>query len=104
VGAGSWITNYNVLLLDSDMAAARAVARAVSERGGGLPGLQAMALRHADGIEVACNLLQPATTPPGAVLDRIGQLAAQHGLTVGPGYCTNKTPEELATQAVKAGL
>ncbi|EFN58522.1 hypothetical protein CHLNCDRAFT_17265, partial [Chlorella variabilis] len=95
VGAGRWIVNYNVLLLTEDMVAARAVARSVSERGGGLAAVQAMALRHLGGIEVACNLLQPATTPPEAVLGTIQRLAGQRGLAVGPAYRTNKAPEEL---------
>jgi hypothetical protein len=40
VGAVPWVTNYNVPLHTDDMAAARAVARAVSTKGGGLPGVE----------------------------------------------------------------
>jgi len=40
VGAVPWVTNFNVPLYTDDMAAARAVARAVSTRGGGLPGVE----------------------------------------------------------------
>ena len=43
IGAVPWIINYNVPLATSDMAAARRVARAVSERGGGLPGVEVCA-------------------------------------------------------------
>ncbi|PRW56268.1 formimidoyltransferase-cyclodeaminase-like [Chlorella sorokiniana] len=105
VGAVPWLVNYNVLLHSDDLAAARAIARAVSQRGGGLPGVQAMALRHTDGIEVACNLLDPAASPPEAVLAEVRRLAAQHGgLAVGPAYRTNKSPEQLVAAAVAQGV
>ena len=103
VGAAPWVVNFNVLLLTDDMAAARGVARAVSERGGGLAGVQAMALRHIDGIEVACNLLGGGVTEP-AVLGAVRVLAEAAGVAVGAGYRTNKAPEELVAAAMAAGL
>lgn len=48
VGATPWVTNYNISLETTDMASAIAIARTVSERTGGLPNVQAMALRHED--------------------------------------------------------
>lgn len=104
IGASPWIVNYNVLLHTQDMAAARALAHAVTERGGGLPAVQAMALRHADGIEVACNLLDPAASSPEAVLTEVQRLAGPAGLQVGRAYRTNKLPEELAAAAAAARL
>ncbi len=104
VVASPWIVNFNVLLHTEDMAAARAVARAVSERGGGLQAVQAMALRHEAGIEVACNLLDPAASPPHAVLAEVQRLASAAGLRVGRAYRTNKLPGELAAAAAAAGL
>lgn len=43
IGAVPWVTNYNVPLHTDDMAAAKAVARAVSSKGGGLPGVEVRA-------------------------------------------------------------
>lgn len=43
IGAVPWVTNYNVPLHTEDMAAAKAVARAVSSKGGGLPGVEVRA-------------------------------------------------------------
>jgi len=57
VGATPWVTNFNVLLATEDMQIARQVAREVSERGGGLPAVQTMALPHAGGQT-------PLTPPP----------------------------------------
>jgi glutamate formiminotransferase len=62
LGATAWVDNYNVPVRTADVGAARLIARAVSERGGGLASVQAMGLAHGDGAtEVACNLLDPAT-------------------------------------------
>lgn len=49
IGATPWITNYNILLDTKDMAQARNLARQISQRGGGLKNVQAMALRHEEG-------------------------------------------------------
>lgn len=40
VGAVPWVTNFNIPLYTQDMAAAKAVARALSTKGGGLPGVE----------------------------------------------------------------
>lgn len=101
VGAVPWLVNLNVLLDTDDMEAVRSVARAVSQRGGGLPGVQAMALRHDAGIEVACNLLRPGESGPAVVEAEVRRLAAAAGLPTTAAYCTGKTPEELAAIAGK---
>jgi hypothetical protein len=49
VGASEWVTNFNVPLATDDLITARAVARKVGHRGGGLPFVEAMALRHTNG-------------------------------------------------------
>ncbi len=43
------MVNFNVLLATADMRLARGIARGVSARGGGLPGVEAMALPHQQG-------------------------------------------------------
>lgn len=40
IGAVPWVMNFNVPLYTDDLAAAKAIARAVSTRGGGLPGVE----------------------------------------------------------------
>ena len=49
VGATPWVTNLNIPLRMSDMAVARGIARALSQRGGGLTAVEAMALPHSAG-------------------------------------------------------
>lgn len=56
IGASGWVTNLNVPLATSDLAAARSIARSVSARGGGLAAVEAMALPHTGGAHKASNL------------------------------------------------
>jgi hypothetical protein len=95
IGAVPWIINLNVLLESNDMPAVRAVAKAVSQRGGGMPGVQAMALQHDEGIEVACNLLAPSEVGPAAVEQHVKRLAEERGLVVKRAYCTGRNVEEM---------
>lgn len=95
VGAVPWVVNLNVLIDSCDMRAVKELARAVSERGGGMSGVQAMALQHDGGIEVACNLLAPHDVGPALVEAEVRKLAEGRGLIVKDAYCTGKTIEDL---------
>ena len=118
LGATRWVCNYNVPIVlgkcrvDADaadaLAVARRLARQLSERGGGLPGVQAMALTHmiddmGSTIEVACNLLDPSTCGPDAVQAEVERLFGEEGefgWTVKRGYVANLTPEDMLEQLV----
>uniref|UniRef100_A0A804R405 glutamate formimidoyltransferase n=2 Tax=Zea mays TaxID=4577 RepID=A0A804R405_MAIZE len=106
VGATPWVDNYNVPLATADVSVARRIARAVSERGGGLACVQAMGLAHGDGAtEVACNLLHPDAVGADQVQERVSRLAAGLGVGVGQGYFTDFSREkvvELYLQAAQA--
>lgn len=96
VGACPWVANYNVPLRCDDLKLATRIAKAVSERGGGLPCVQAMALRHGHGsIEVACNLLDATVTGGRRVQERVAELAAVEGVQVEEGYDTGYSEEEV---------
>ncbi len=125
VGALPWVVNYNLLLVpiqlgdaraqpglhrstkeansDAFAAAAKRVAAATSHRRGGPHGVQALALRHARGWEVACNLLAPFAAGgvggPAAVRAFVAPLAAAEGLTIDDADCTNVAPRTLAARA-----
>lgn len=100
VGAVPWVVNFNVLLDSNDVAAAQQIARAVSGRNGGIPDVQAMALTHEQGVEIACNLLSH-TIPTSAVLDRVSELAADKGMAVKHSYVIGKTRDQLIGLADK---
>ena len=83
VGAVPHVLNYNVRLSGAPSEelerTARRIARAVSARGGGLPGVEALALRYSATAcghewEVACNLKDVSAAPPALVLSRIREL------------------------------
>lgn len=105
VGAVEWVVNYNVPLATDDLELARRCARAVSERGGGLPRVEAAGLPHGNGaVEVACNLLDHdgadgSDSPSVQAFVEDYVRARRPGVAVGKGYNTNPTPQELLVQA-----
>lgn len=97
VGACGWVSNYNVPVMSTDLKAVRRLARKASERGGGLPSVQTMALLHGEGvIEVACNLLNPSQVGGDEVQRLIDKLGREEGLLVGKGYYTDYTADQIA--------
>lgn len=84
VGAREVLVAYNVWLDGDDVAAARAIARAVRESAGGLPALQAMGARlERRGIaQVAMNLLDYRVTSLPQAFDAVRAEAARRGIGV----------------------
>ncbi|CAL0323658.1 unnamed protein product [Lupinus luteus] len=102
IGATNWVDNYNVPLLSSDISAVRRIAKRTSGRGGGLPSVQAMALAHGeDVIEVACNLLDPKKVDGEIVQQEVERLAKEEGISVGRGYFTDFSQEEIIQSYLK---
>ncbi|KAL2633025.1 hypothetical protein R1flu_004504 [Riccia fluitans] len=102
VGACPWVMNYNVPVRSTNLEIGRKIARKVSERGGGLKDVQAMALLHGkDCMEVACNLLNVEISSPQMVQEMVGQLGANEGVEVGQGYLTGQTDEEVFELALE---
>ena len=102
IGATNWVDNYNVPLVSSDISAVRRIAKRVSGRGGGLPSVQAMALAHGEGIiEVACNLLDPSKVDGERVQQEVECLAREEGISVGRGYFTDFSQEEIIQRYLK---
>ncbi len=80
VGARPLLIAYNVWIRGVDPTKARSVAAAV--RG---PGVRALALpmhREPGAVQVSCNLVDPFTTGPAHVHDRIARLVENHGGSV----------------------
>lgn len=102
VGATPWVVNFNVLLNSTDMTLGRSISKAVSQRGGGLPAVESMALRHTGGlIEVACNLLDYKISGPDAVLKRVTELAATEGVEVKQWYEIGKPVDVMIQMAAE---
>lgn len=94
VGAREILVAYNVWLDTSDVAVARAIARAVRESGGGLPALQAMGARlERRGIaQVAMNLLDYRVTSLPRAFDAVRAEAARRGIGVRRGELVGLAP------------
>jgi glutamate formiminotransferase / 5-formyltetrahydrofolate cyclo-ligase len=94
VGARTVLVAYNVWLDTPDVAVARAVARAVRERDGGLPAVRALgvALPSRGLVQVSLNLLDHRITPLHTVFDRVVQEAARHGVGIRRGELVGLAP------------
>jgi glutamate formiminotransferase len=83
-GARPFLVAWNIQLASRDLALARAIARAIRERDGGLPAVQALgiSLDALGCVQVSMNLLDVARTPMWLVLERVVALAAAAGVDV----------------------
>ncbi len=71
---------FNVELDTADVETGRAIAAALRESGGGLPGVRAIGLALGSGrAQVSTNIHDPLGVPLGAVVERVRELAASHG-------------------------
>jgi glutamate formiminotransferase len=84
IGARDILVAFNVWLATDDLGVARAIARAVRESSGGLPGVQAIGvLLESRGLaQVAMNLVDVRRTPIPVAFDRVRAEAARRGIAV----------------------
>ncbi|XP_074284937.1 formiminotransferase cyclodeaminase-like protein [Silene latifolia] len=104
IGTTKWVDNYNVPVFSTNISAVRRIAKRVSERGGGLPAVQAMALVHEEGvIEVACNLLDPQLVGGEKVQDEVERLAVEEGMVAVKGYFTDFSRDKIIKMFLEEG-
>ncbi|KAD4584038.1 hypothetical protein E3N88_21639 [Mikania micrantha] len=101
IGATKWVDNYNVPVFCTDIGVVRRIAKRVSERGGGLASVQSMALVHGGVIEVACNMLEPSEVGGDQVQGAVEQLGTEAGVTVGKGYFTDLSQDDIIQTYLK---
>ena len=106
LGVRAPLVAFNVDLRTDDVEVARAIAAAVRERDGGLPGVQALGLRlgRTGRAQVSMNLIDIAATPLHAVVAEVGRLAAGHGVEVERGELVGLMPAATAVAAAGAAL
>jgi glutamate formiminotransferase len=94
VGAREVLVAFNVWLASDDLTAARAIAHAVRESGGGLPAVQALGvpLPSRGLVQVSLNLVDHHVTPIGAAFDRVEEEAHKRGLAVQRSELVGVTP------------
>ena len=82
VGARPILIAFNVFLRTADVAVARAVARQIRERDGGLQAVRALGLLVDGQAQVSMNLVDYRATSPHAVVNAIRQQAARHAVAL----------------------
>lgn len=94
------------LELRGTLEAARAVAAAVRESSGGLPGVQALGLRlGGDRVQVSTNVIDLDATAPHVMVERIAAEAAARGAEVGRGELVGLIPARcVEAAALSAGI
>ncbi|HTU70998.1 MAG TPA: glutamate formimidoyltransferase [Candidatus Baltobacteraceae bacterium] len=83
VGARPLLIAFNVELATGDLAVAKAIARALRERSGGLRTLRALGLRLSEGVvQVSLNVTDAQATPLYRIVESIARLAAMNDVTI----------------------
>ena len=96
VGARRTLVAFNVILFDTDLVAARALARSIRESAAGLRGVQALAFElPGERVQLSMNLFRIDETSPSDVLAEL----ARRGVALGAEQVVGLCPAVVATPA-----
>ncbi len=101
MGARTFLVAFNAYLDTEDVGVARAVARRVRERDGGLAGVKALGLEVGGRAQVSMNLTNLQKTPIPVVLDAVRSAAAEHGASVESTELVGLAPLEAILQVAR---
>jgi len=101
VGARPFLVAFNAYLDTWDVEVARAVAREVRERDGGLPGVRALGLEVGGRAQVSMNLTDLQTTPIPDALEAVRSAAARRGRAVESTELVGLAPLEAILQVAR---
>lgn len=101
VGARPFLVAYNAFLDTADVEVAREVSARMRERDGGLPGVKAIGLEVAGKAQVSMNLVDLGHTSLPVVVDRVRELAAEHGARVESTELIGLMPLEALLQTAR---
>jgi glutamate formiminotransferase len=106
VGARRPLVAYNVELETDDLGVAKAVAAAVRESSGGLPGVQAIGLElpRTGRIQVSMNIIDVEQTALHEAVAAVAREARARGVEPGPGELVGLVPAAVLTAAEEAGV
>jgi glutamate formiminotransferase len=106
VGARPVLVAFNVALRGADLAVARALARRVRERDGGLPGVRALGLELPGSgvVQVSMNIEDPVRTPLYRVVDLLRSEARTFGVEVGAAELVGLLPAAAVTAVAAHAL
>ena len=101
VGARPFLVAFNAYLDTDDVEFARAVARRVRERDGGLPGVKALGLSVGGKAQVSMNLTNLEKTSIPTALEAVRAAAAERGAFVESTELVGLTPLEAILQVAR---
>jgi glutamate formiminotransferase len=106
VGARHALIAYNLELATADVEIAHAIARAVRESSGGLPGVEAIGLLlpSSGRIQVSMNVVDVERAPLHDVVERVRAEALARGVEIAGGELVGLVPERVWTAAEAAGV
>lgn len=82
IGAREILIAFNVYLATKDLSIAKAIARAIRQSSGGMPGVKALGFFVKGQAQVSMNLTDYRVTSMSAAFERIRHLAAEYGVGV----------------------
>ncbi len=102
IGARAVLIAFNVELLTGEIEVARAIARAIRERNGGLRTLRALGLRLSpDRVQVSLNVTAHDATPLYRIVELVRLLAARVGVEVARGELIGCLPRAAVETAAR---
>lgn len=101
VGARPFLVAFNAYLDTGDVNVAKAVARRMRERDGGVPGVRALGLEVGGKAQVSMNLTDLDTTPIPTALEAVRAAAAEHGASVESTELVGLAPLEAILQVAR---
>lgn len=106
VGARGFLIAFNAVLATDDLEAARSVARAVRESGGGLAGVKALGfpLASRGRVQVSMNLTDFRRTSPFAAVQAVRREAAARGVEVVECELVGLMPEGAVEASLREAL
>ena len=104
VGARPFLVAFNAYLDTEDVGEARAVAREVRERDGGLPGVKALGLEVGGRAQVSMNLTDLEKTSVAEALDAVRRFAGSRGVRVQETEIVGLLPLDAVLEAARRYL
>eukprot|EP00468_Gymnochlora_sp_CCMP2014_P007709 CAMPEP_0167744234 /NCGR_PEP_ID=MMETSP0110_2-20121227/2475_1 /TAXON_ID=629695 /ORGANISM="Gymnochlora sp., Strain CCMP2014" /LENGTH=284 /DNA_ID=CAMNT_0007628727 /DNA_START=40 /DNA_END=894 /DNA_ORIENTATION=+ len=102
VGACPHVVNFNIPIEAKSLAEAREICDRIRGSKGGLKGVQAMALKNKNGIEIACNLLDVSINGPEEVERVLLDACVPRGITLGKSYIIGQLPSAVLEKTLNA--
>jgi glutamate formiminotransferase len=103
VGARPFLIAFNVELETGDLALARAIAKRLRERDGGLKTLKSLGLRLApDRVQVSFNLTDAGAVPLYRVRELVRRAAERHGVATGRSELIGLAPRAAIERSARA--